>query len=47
MGKKKFLLILVIAIMMTTVITGCSTPSTDATEDVASSGGEQLSFTSC
>jgi len=44
MGKKKFLLILVIAMMMTTVITGCSTPSSDATDEAPASDGEQLSF---
>ncbi|MBG0786765.1 MAG: sugar-binding protein, partial [Anaerolineaceae bacterium] len=42
MGKKKFLLILVIAVMMTTVITGCTTPATEPTEEATA--GDGLSF---
>ncbi len=42
MGKKKFLLILVIAVMMTTVITGCTTPATEPTEEATT--GDSLSF---
>ncbi len=44
MGKKKFLLILVIAMLVTTFVTGCTTPADTGEPTEATTDGEQLSF---